>query len=128
MKLNLLKIDDLSNKKLKDQLKQNKQDLKNYGFINNNNLNPIDQPLLIKIEGKSNELIHDKFLKKNDSFSDFNLENYDSNKNLMVKEKLKENNFLKSNKNAEDKNKLILNNEINAKNKFDETSVNEFIY
>jgi len=100
---------------------------KNIGFNNIIN-NPIEQPLLIKIEGKSNEMQNKKLLERNDSITNFALENYDSNKNILVKEKLKANNFLKSNKNSDEKNKILFNNKKDAINKIEETNGNDFIY
>lgn len=97
----------------------------------NNVMTHIEQPKLIKIEGKSIEMQKRKLL-NNDSVN-ISCENYDTNNNLILKEKLKENNFLKSNKNAEDKNKHAIgnnnfkNNKIN-KNKFEDSSANDFLY
>jgi len=98
------------------------------------NLNPpyensqVEHPLLIKIEGKSIEMQKKKLIDRSDSITVCVGDNYDSNDKLFAKEKLKENNFMKGNKITEDKNKLLLNNKINAINKIGETISNDFIY
>ncbi len=89
----------------------------------------MEQPLLIKIEGKSIEQKQKKKLPdRKDSITFIAEDNYDSNQKLMPKEKFKENNFMKTNKKADEIDKVDLNNKINAGNKIKGTITNDFIY
>jgi len=74
-------------------------------MISDNNLNKFDEVKYIKIEGKND--LQKKNLLNNDNLNGSS-DNYDTNKNLIFKENLKQNNYFKKEK-IEIKNKVIDN-------------------
>lgn len=125
--LNLIKIDNLRNIKNNNDFNKIMVNEKENMILYEKN-NQVEHPLLIKIEGKSNEMQKKELLDRNDSITVLAHDNYDSNNKLLDKENLKENNFFKGNKNVDRKNKTVLNNEINARNKLGDPSGDDFIY
>ncbi len=71
-----------------------------------------DEPQIIRVEGKSNDMINRPLIINNDSINILS-ENYDTNNNLIVNDKLKENNYLKKKKSME-------KNILNKQNQFEE--------
>lgn len=88
---------------------------KEFNNIQKNDL--IKNAKVIKVEGKSTEMMKKKLLSKNNSLN-YLCENYETNNNLLNKDKFKENNFFKKNRNNINVEENFI---INKKSDFDDT-------